>query len=210
MRPSALRPPRRRPLLFPLLQPCHALPRASLGGMKVYARRCGCPGVERQWRHGGRGQEVVLMVGIAGSGKTTLARSKYAGHAHVSLDVIKKNRHQKYELIREYGSRGYAGGSLSVNRKAEYVMIEDALAAGRDVVVDDTNLTAEIRAVHVEHARMHGAEVHAVHFDNAVRAYRRNAARAAGRVPHHVVVMQRAALEPPEILEGFASIHHIY
>ena len=109
------------------------------------------------------------MVGIAGSGKTTLARSKYAGHAHVSLDVIKKNRHQKHELIREYGSRRFAGGRLSGNRKAEYVLIEDALAAGKNVVVDDTNLTAEIRAVHVEHARMHGAEVRAVYFDNAGR-----------------------------------------
>ena len=120
----------------------------------------------------------------------------------MSLDVIKNNQRQKYELIREYGSRGCAGGSLSGNRKAEYVLIEDALAAGKNVVVDDTNLTAEIRAVHVEHARMHGAEVHAVYFDNAVRAYRRNAARAAEKVPHHVVVMQRAALEPPEILDS--------
>lgn len=170
--------------------------------MKVYPRR-----------HSGRDvrQEVVLMVGIAGSGKTTLARSRYAGHAHVSLDAIKTDWDRRCDLIREYESRGCRGGSLSGNRKAEYVLIEDALAAGKSVVVDDTNLTVDIRAAHVEHARMHSAEVRAVYFRNAERAYRQNRGRSGPeRVPHGVIAAQRAELEPPEIPEGYASIRHIY
>ena len=177
--------------------------------MKVYSKSCSGRGVRQE--HGGVEQEVVLMVGIAGSGKTTLARSRYAGHAHVSLDVIKKDWDRRCGLVREYESRGCRGGGLSGNRKAEYVLVEDALAAGKSVVVDDTNLTAEIRAVHVGHARMHGAEVRAVYFGNAERAYRQNAARSgAERVPDCVVAKQHADLEPPEILEGYASIRHIY
>lgn len=150
------------------------------------------------------------MVGIAGSGKSTLARSRYAGHAHVSLDTIKKDWDRRCDLIREYELRGCRGGSLSGNRKAEYVLVEDALAAGRSVVVDDTNLTVEIRAVHVKHARMHSADVRAVYFSNVGRAYRQNRGRSGGeKVPEWVVAAQQAELEPPEIPEGYASIRHI-
>ena len=160
---------------------------------------------------GKRQQEIVLMVGIAGSGKSTLARSEYSGHERVSLDDLKEDFGLRWDLIREYESRGYAEEGLSKNRRAEHVLIEDALAAGRSVVVDDTNLTAEIRGRHVEHARLHGAAARAVYFNDRARAYRQNARRAgAKRLPRRVLGMQGAELEPPTMEEGYASIRHIW
>ena len=158
-----------------------------------------------------RRQEVVLMVGIAGSGKTTLARSGYPGHVHVSLDVITRDFDRRCELARLYSARGYADAGLSGNRRAEYVLIDDALAAGRSVVVDDTNLTAEIRGAHIEHARAYGAVVRAVCFRDAARAYRQNAQRAGGeRVPRPILGRQEAEMEPPSAGEGYASIRNIW
>ena len=151
------------------------------------------------------------MVGVAGSGKTTLARSAYAGHVHVSLDDLKKDWGRRSGLIERYRLGGYGGGDLSNNRRAEYVLIERALAAGRNVVVDDTNLTAKIRAGHVEHARRHGAAVRAVCFKDAGRARRQNAMReGAERVPDWVVGMQESQREAPELEEGYESIRYIY
>lgn len=161
--------------------------------------------------HAPRRRQIVLMVGIAGSGKTTLARSDYADHVHVSLDAIKTDFDRRCELARLYQSRGYADAGLSNNRRAEYVLIDDALAAGRSVVVDDTNLTAAIRRGHIEHARAYGAAAHAVFFRDTARAYRQNARRAWGeRVPDSVLGMQAAELSPPAAGEGYASIRSIW
>lgn len=161
--------------------------------------------------HAPRRQQIVLMVGIAGSGKTTLARSDYADHVHVSLDVIKTDFGSRCELARIYQSRGYADAGLSNNRRAEYVLIDDALAAGRSVVVDDTNLTARIRRGHIEHARAYGAAARAVFFRDTARAYRQNARRAGGeRVPDPVLGRQAAELRPPAADEGYASIRNIW
>lgn len=158
-----------------------------------------------------RRQEIVLMVGIAGSGKTTLAHSDYAGHVHVSLDDIKADFDRRCELARLYLSRGHEDAGLSNNRRAEYVLIDDALAAGRSVVVDDTNLTAAIRRGHIEHARAYGAAVRAVFFRDTARAYRQNARRAGGkRVPDPVLGRQSAELRPPAAGEGYASIRNIW
>ena len=156
-------------------------------------------------------QQMVLMVGIAGSGKTTLARSDYADHVHVSLDVLKANPGRRRELAELYRSRGYADAGLSGNRRAEYVLIDDALAAGRSVVVDDTNLTERIRRGHVEHARAYGAAARAVFFNDTARAYRQNARRAGDkRLSGRVLGIQEAEMSPPAAEEGYASIRNIW
>ena len=157
------------------------------------------------------GLRVVLMIGIAGSGKSTLARSDYAGLVHVSIDDLKADFGRRCRLAERYLAEGCEGGRLSNNRRAEYVLIDDALGAGRSVVVDDTNLTAKIRRGHVEHARRHGAAVHAVYFHDAARAYRQNSGRrGAERVPRRVLGIQKAMLAPPRMEEGYASIRNIW
>ena len=35
--------------------------------------------------------ELVLMVGIQGSGKTTLAKNEFPDHTHISLDAMKES-----------------------------------------------------------------------------------------------------------------------
>ena len=76
--------------------------------------------------------EVVILCGFPGCGKTSFYRRALQplGHAHVNRDTLKT-----------------PAKCLSVAR--------DALAAGRSVVVDNTNPSIEARAAYV---RYDGAE----------------------------------------------------
>ena len=84
-------------------------------------------------------------------------------------------------------------------------LIEAALAAGRSVVVDNTNPTAADRATLIAAARRHGAEIEGYFFANEARdAVRRNRAREGReRVPDVAIFATRKRLERPTYAEGF-------
>lgn len=181
-------------------------------------------------------RHVVLMIGIPGSGKTAYVRERLSGHAHVSLD-INRNRltqRERGELIRRYESedplrlnaqvlpspsnpagrahsKRLSRSQGSGNRRAEYVQISDALAAGRSVVVDDTNLTRETRWPYIALAKRYGATVTGVSFLNVQQALDRNRKRANGeRVPDGIMTRMCRTLEHPDMSEGFDSIRTVY
>ena len=52
-----------------------------------------------------------------------------------------------------------------------YVMIRDALGRRESVVIDNTNVTTDIRRHYILLARMFGASVRAVYFENIEQAY---------------------------------------
>ena len=152
------------------------------------------------------------MVGIAGSGKTTYTNGKFPDYAHVSLD---KNRQllpaTRHSLIRRYNKERPLDLEISNNRKAECVQMNDELKVGKDVVVDDTNLTKETRRIYVLLAQKHGAGIRAVFFQNTRLAYVQNKRRgeSQGLVPDDVLDEQHEMLEPPSKDEGFDSIQLI-
>lgn len=151
------------------------------------------------------------MVGIPGSGKTTLARKEFPSHIHISLDL---NRdllwRQRQMLLGRYESEEQAPAGLTHNRKVEYVMIHDALLSGENVVIDNTNVTAGIRRTYIHLARMCGARIRAIYFANVRQAYERNAGRAAKPgeecLEDGVLDGFRDTMEPPSPAEGFHSI----
>jgi predicted kinase len=129
--------------------------------------------------------QVVILVGLPGSGKSTFYAQRFAAtHAHVSRDDFPNNRNP--------GRR-------------QATLIEEALTAGRDVVVDNTNLRAADRAPIIEAARRHGATVVGYTFEPDVVACRaRNRGREGrARVPDVAIYTARKRLEPPAREEGF-------
>ena len=153
------------------------------------------------------------MVGIQGRGKTTLTKIAFPRHVHISLDISKKKMKAatRRKLVLRYESECDTGEELSLSRKAEYVMIQDALKKGKNVVVDNTSI-CQRTCPYIRLARRLGTSVKAVYFTNADRAYRRNAARETKgevRLESHVLDLTKSRLQRPEIQEGFDFIQEL-
>src|SRR5690349_2811421 len=72
------------------------------------------------------GMELVILSGLQASGKSTFAAERFAAtHVHVSKDRLRNNPKPE---------------------RRQHQLVAEALAAGRSVVVDNTNPTAEDRA----------------------------------------------------------------
>ena len=133
--------------------------------------------------------EVVLLVGLQGSGKSTFYRTHFAAtHALVSKDLLRNHRRP--------GRR-------------QMQLVEAALQGGRSVVVDNTNPTIEDRAPLIELARRHGADVVGVSFVPDLDAcLERNRGRTGrGRVPDKALHITLKRLQPPTLVEGFDRLY---
>jgi len=132
--------------------------------------------------------ELVIFVGLQGSGKTTYYHEHFAAtHVHVSKDLMATAR----------------------NREAKQMMqIEEALAAGRSVVVDNTNPTLHSRAPLVAAGKRHGARVVGIYFDAHVpTSIMRNRQREGkARVPDVAIFVTKKKLVAPAIEEGFDEV----
>jgi predicted kinase len=129
--------------------------------------------------------ECVILIGLPGAGKTTFFRERFAAsHDHVSKDEMRNNRRP--------------------GRRQDQ-LLDAALAAGRSVVVDNTNPSVAVRAPLIAAARRHGADVIGYFFPVDARdALRRNRAREGrARVPDVAIFTTRKRLEPPDYGEGF-------
>ena len=135
--------------------------------------------------------ELIVFVGLQAAGKSTYYRTHFAAtHVHVSKDLMKNVR----------------------NRDARQLQtIDEALAAGRSAVVDNTNPTPLLRAPLVELGRGHGARIVAMFFECSVRAaVGRNRAREGNeRVPDVAIFTTAKKLVPPTVEEGFDEVRVI-
>lgn len=135
--------------------------------------------------------ELIIFVGIPGSGKSTYYRQHLAAtHVHVSKDLMPNARDRETR---------------------QRALIEKALSEGKSVVIDNTSPTAALRAPLIEIGRRYGARVIACYFDVPVRtAIARNASREGkARVPNVAIFTTLKKLAPPTMAEGFDEIRVI-
>jgi predicted kinase len=135
--------------------------------------------------------ELVIFVGLPGSGKSTYYREHYAAtHVHVSKDLMPNARSRDDQ-----------------QRK----LIEQALAAGKSVVVDNTNPSRDSRAALIAIGKRFGAHVIGYFFDVDVRAciVRNREREGRARVPEVAIFTTKKKLQPPDADEGFDEVHCI-
>ncbi len=135
--------------------------------------------------------ELVILVGLQGSGKSTFYRERFAAtHALVSLDLLRNN---------------------AKPRRRQEQLIAEALAAGRSVVVDNTSPTPEVRAPLIGLGRAHGATVIGYSFETILaEALRRNRQREGrARVPDLAIYATAKKLVPPSYAEGFDEVYRV-
>jgi predicted kinase len=135
--------------------------------------------------------ELVVLIGLEGAGKTTFYRTCFAAtHAHVSKDNFRHNRRPA---------------------RRQRQLVEEALGAGRPVVVDNTNVTAADRAELVALGRVFGAAVVGYYFPpDLAGSLTRNAGREGrARVPDEAVRIAARRLEPPTPAEGYDRLYEV-
>ncbi len=149
------------------------------------------------------------MIGIQGSGKTMLTQIAFPNHRHISLDKIKEfSSRKKHDLLKQYtisNAQLLHDQRLSKERKIEYVIIDNCLKNGKNVVVDDTNVTKHIRKHHIHLAQKYDATVNAIFFQNIQKAYEQNRNR---KKPLDKKILDKfhSDLEIPHMEEGFGFI----
>lgn len=132
--------------------------------------------------------ECVIFIGLPGAGKTTFYRRYFADtHAHVSKDLWP---------------------NATAREARQRRVIADSMAAGRSVVVDNTNPTAADRAAIIAIARTYGARVVGYFFDVTTRlAVARNAGRTGReKVPSVAIFTVAKRLERPTLAEDFDQL----
>jgi len=135
--------------------------------------------------------ECVIFVGLPASGKTTFYHQRFAAtHRHISKDLWPN-----------------ATGREARQRRA----IEDALASGRSVVVDNTNPAVADRAEIIAIARELGARVIGYYFSAPTReAVGRNRGReGAARVPDVAIFTTAKRMAIPVLEEGFDELYRV-
>ncbi len=135
--------------------------------------------------------ELVIFVGLQGSGKSTFYRAHFAGtHDLVSKDRFPNNRQPA---------------------RRQRQLITEALAAGRSVVLDNTNPTAAERAELIDLARSLGAIVAGYYFESCIAdCLERNRRREGkARVPDAALYATRKRLCCPTPAEGFDRLYYV-
>lgn len=122
--------------------------------------------------------DYVLMIGVALSGKTTYRKANF-DHEVIALSYFDNNR------------------------KKEIEHIKDCLRKGKSVIIDDTNLTREIRKQHIDLAKKYHAKVIGIFMNTSIGLLQQRRMRRNEQFPLVAINKQLKELETPTKDEGF-------
>jgi predicted kinase len=135
--------------------------------------------------------ELVVFTGLPGSGKSSFYRERFATtHTLVSKDLLRNNRNPS---------------------RRQRQLVEQALAVGHGVVVDNTNPSRADRAELIALGKAAGARIVGYLFTSEAPAcLERNQLREGkARVPAVAIFTAARRLERPTLDEGFDALYTV-
>jgi predicted kinase len=135
--------------------------------------------------------ELVILVGLPGAGKTSFYQVQLARtHVHVSKDLMPNRRDRQARQL---------------------ALVDEALAAGRSVAVDNVNATVADRAALIEVGRRRAATIIGYVLDTgAGECAKRNRSRLGReRVPDVAIFAAAKRWQPVTAAEGFHRLHRV-
>lgn len=134
--------------------------------------------------------ECVILVGLPGAGKTTFYQQRLSStHLHISKDRFPSSARNK--------------------QARQDDAVREALASGRSVAVDNTNVSAGERAAIIAIAKAFGARVVGIYIVASTREAVGRNERRSGRekVPKVAIFTKAKHLEVPQPSEGYDELH---
>lgn len=131
--------------------------------------------------------EAVIFIGIQGTGKSSFYYERFF-HTHVRLNLdMLKTKHRLQLLLRA------------------------CLEAGQPLVLDNTNVTKEVRAQFISQLKAAGFRVAGYYFRSDIAAaLARNSERLdSARIPDRGVLGTYKRLELPQRAEGFDALYYV-
>ncbi len=148
-------------------------------------------------------KEIVYLVGLPCSGKSTYIRGHYPDYAVISNDA----------LVEEYASAhgvdyGTAWNTLDYKNVAAECRrrFDKAVREGRSVVIDNTNMTVPSRRLYEAADYSKKAVIFEIDEAERLRRTEKRAAETGKRVPEDAVQKMKDLYVLPSASEGFVSI----
>ena len=123
--------------------------------------------------------EYVIMIGVALSGKTSYREANFTDHKVIALSYFDNNRIGEMKVIEEY------------------------LKEGKNIVIDDTNLTRKIRKMHIDMAKKYRAKIMGIFMNTSSNLLQQRQMRRYNPFPMAAINKQLKELETPLKEEGF-------
>jgi predicted kinase len=137
--------------------------------------------------------DLHMMMGLQGSGKSTYRKTilekTLRDYAVVSKDLMPDGKKEDRQRA----------------------MLDEAFRAGKSVILDNTNVSREVRADAIQRAKKWGARVFLYFMDVDIKTCKERNAGRSGKacVPEHVIDNFNKRLEKPSYDEGFDHINII-
>jgi predicted kinase len=135
--------------------------------------------------------DLVIFIGLQGAGKSSFYRARFTGtHDWISKDRLRNNRRPA---------------------RRQQQLLEEALGAGRSVVVDNTNATQADRKALIDLGRACGARILGYYFESRLAdCLERNRQRTGKeRVPDVALYISGNRLTRPCLAEGFDQLFFV-
>lgn len=153
--------------------------------------------------------KCIMLIGVPGSGKSTYIRNTFSGSDfsvqstdNIIQDIADDWGYTYDEVFSEL---------IKFAERAFWDCISDSAAAGKNIIIDRTNLSVKGRKRFFDFLKSQNYEFEAVVFPTPEESEwkRRLASRPGKTIPSHVLKSMQGSYEAPTEAEGFTTITYI-